>query len=232
MLCAIVAPGGNGCTQRERENAPPRAVRIYVLAPVVNLSGSEDFDPLKLTDLIASEFLSFEGVAVVPVNLALAELARRGRSAVETPEEARELARALGADAAVVIGVTEYDPYDPPVVGLVVQCYPVAAPGRGGGLDPVSASRSASLPARLSAAGTELPVVQVQRVFNAADERVLADIRSFARKREGAAGPYGWQRYVKSQELYVRYCGHAVILSMLSEEAGGRAAREQREAQS
>ncbi|MEW6251774.1 MAG: hypothetical protein AB1716_14105 [Planctomycetota bacterium] len=168
---------------------------VIALAPVLNLTGGQDFDPLKVTDLIASEFSSFNQVAVVPVNLALAELERRGKYAVETPQDAVTLARALGADAAVVVAIHEYNPYDPPVVGLTMQWYPAA----GGALSD-------------GAAG---PRWQIQRVFNAAHEDVREEVQSYADERSEHGGPYGWQRYLQSQELYVRYCGWSAIRTML-----------------
>jgi len=202
--------GGRGSSQ------PPPAPRVLAIAPVINLSGSVDFDALKLTDLIASEFLNFRGVAVVPVNLTLAELERQGRYSIETPEDAVQLARALGADATIVVAVTEYNPYSPPVVGLTMQWYdawPTSAPT---GFDPRLASRMASGSEPRSAQPPPAgPRWQVQRVFNAANVDVLKDIRSFARQRSGDESPYGWRKYTKSQELYVRYCGWAMIRTML-----------------
>jgi hypothetical protein len=203
-----------------------------VVAPVLNLSGSDAFDPLRVTDLIASEFLSFEGVSVIPVNLTLAELYRHGKALVETPADAVELARAFGADATLVIGVTEYDPYEPPVIGLVMQWYD--GPQRsqvGTDLDPVAASRALSSPEiALSSAAPVGPTWQVQRVFNAADEHLLEDLQEFAAEREGDRSPFGWRKYTKSQELYVRYCGHALFRTMLQQDEHYRAASTPNEA--
>jgi len=213
VLVALVA----GCAQQNRGAPGPKPTpRVLVVAPVLNLSGSQDFDPLKVTDLIASEFLSFEGVSVIPVNLTLAELTRQGKNSVTTAEEAVGLAQSLGADAAIVVAVTEYNPYSPPVVGLIMQWYSARPEPRRAVFDPVTASRAVSSAEReLSEPDLTKPRWQVQRVFNAADEAVLKDIRSFAAQRDGRQSPYGWQQYTKSQELYVRYCGWALIRTML-----------------
>ncbi len=222
-----------GCAQNKTTVSPLPSPRVLVVAPVLNLSGSRDFDALKVTDLIASEFLSFPGIAVIPVNRVLAELARRGKASVETPEDALDLAQAFNADAAIVVAVTEYDPYDPPVIGLVMQWYS-AVPS-----SPAADRESAPRPrtglqvdAQLSAAEAPGPRWQVQRVFNAADEHLVKDIRSFASKRDGDGSPYGWRRYTKSQELYVRYCGWALIRTMLNLDADGQMAVEPDEAES
>ncbi len=180
---------------------------MLVVAPILNLSNSPDVDTLKVTDLVASECLSFANVSVVPVNQVLAELIRHGRTSVQTPDEAVELARVFGADATLVVAITEYRPYDPPLVGLVLQYY--AAAGSPG---------TAEAPEAPPLSGVR-PRWQLQRVFNAADERVLKELKEFADERDGERSPYGWRKYTKSQELYVRYCGWALIRTMLALDA-------------
>ncbi len=215
-----------GCARQERKSESDAAFVVQpcviVVAPVVNLSGRHDFDPLVLTDLVASEFLSFPNIMVVPVNQALAALALNGKAQVETAEDAIELARAFSADMTVVIGVTEYNPYDPPVTGMILQAYvpPELAPGPL--FDPVAASRRASPiePASQTAADSRLaPVVQVQRVFNASHDWVVEEVQRFARDRDGGDSPLGWRRVVRSQELYLRYCAWSIIRSMLRQES-------------
>lgn len=233
-LVAVAVLASPGCALLNTKTDPPPlpTARVLVVAPVLNLSGSDAFDSLKVTDLIASEFLSFEGISVIPINLTLVELARHGKEMVGTPEDAFELARAFGADATVVIGVTEYDPYEPPVVGLVMQWYDAPRrPTTGTDLDPVSASRALSSPeAALSDDRPAGPRWQLQRVFNAADETLLEDLQAFAAEREGHRSPFGWRKYTKSQELYVRYCGHALFRTMLEQDERYRAAMTPNEA--
>lgn len=218
-----------GCTQHRGAtpalSSPPR---VLVVAPVLNLSGNQDFDALKVTDLIASEFSSFPDVAVIPVNLTLAELERRGKEAVESPEDAVALARSLGADATIVTAITEYEPYTP-VVGLIMQWYSARS-------EPGSAGRTAnsalSGDGELSDQNQPAPRLQIQRVFNAADEKILDQIRAFADERDGQAGPYGWRKYVRSQELYLRYCGWSAIRTMLKLDRSDRTAVKPNEAES
>ncbi len=233
VLLAGLVLLGTGCSQNARDTSlrltPPRVV---VVAPVLNLSDSQDIDPLKITDWVASEFQSFSGVTVVPVNRVLAELALWGQTAIQTPADAKELARAFDADATVVVAITEYDPYDPPVVGLVMQWYGLRSPAQRTDFDPVAASRYAADPSHeLSAEPTDAPRWQVQRVFNAADERLLDRIRDFAAERAGHQSPYGWRKYTKSQEAYVRYCSWEVIRSILLLETANRNTNEPDEAQ-
>ena len=222
-----------GCAQRDQRSPPSyQTARVLALAPVLNLSGSQDFDPLKMTDLIASEFLSFEGVAIVPVNLTLAELERRGKRAVETPEDAIALAKALRADATVVIAVTEYNPYYPPVIGLIMQWYEVRPSDGHQNSEPHVSKNSTDDVSELSDYQCSGLRRQIQRVFNAADEKTLAQVHAYAEQRGGQLSPYSWKKYVESQELYVRYCGWELIRTMLRLESIDRTATRPNEANS
>jgi len=209
----------SGCAWLGRREAPaPPPARVLVVAPVLNFSGATDVDALRLTDLLASECVSFPGVTVIPVNLTLAELVRQGKECVETPEDAVALAQVFGADATLVFALTEYDPYDPPVVGMVLQYYPAGQAARPvSGFDAMTASRAVAEPeVTLSVAAPPAPRWQIQRVFDASQESLLADLREYAEQRDGQRSPYGWRKYLKSQELYVRYCGWALIRTMLT----------------
>jgi hypothetical protein len=190
---------------------------VVVVAPVLNLTGGEAFDSLRATDAVASELASFPGIAVVPVNLTLAALAQLGKDRVETPEDARALARQLGAEATVVAAITEYDPYDPPLVGWVMQWYDSEPSGGLYQIDPVAASREPAPPdVKIAADDPHRPAVQVQRVFNAAHRSVLDEVRDYAEQRAGHDSPYAWRKYVQSQELFLRYSCWSAIRSMIS----------------
>lgn len=185
---------------------------VIVVAPVVNLSGGTDVDPLQITDILASEFVARGNISVVPVNLTLAALARRGVSHVESAAEAIELARELGADATVVAAVTEYRAYEPFIVGMVMQWYEPQETGPAERFNPVGASRAASAVEFASdARPSSEPRFQVQRTFNAAESWVIDDVRRHAAGRPGNEGPYGWRVHLKSQELFVRYCSRHLI---------------------
>jgi len=226
LLCAALMVVLTGCTQRDKEPAlPPPAPHVLVVAPVLNLSGVHDVDSLKLTDWLASEFVSFPGTTVVPVNRVLAELLVRGKTTVESPQDAVALARAFGADATIVVALTEYNPYNPPVVGLVMQWYDASGEGAVATTQ-VARELPAQNPPDLQ------PRWQVQRVFNAANGEIQDQVQHYADERDGQRSPYGWRKYLQSQELYVRYCCWALIKTMHSLDRDGRVAVEPNEAQS
>ncbi|UCC29347.1 MAG: hypothetical protein JSU86_14240 [Phycisphaerales bacterium] len=186
------------------------------VAPALNLSGSTDFDPDRFADLMASELSYAEGVSVIPVSRVLGVLAAQGRGEVESASHALEVAALLGADAILVFAVAEYDPYDPPSIGISAQLYGARPRSRDGALDPVALSRQASLAASEAPASPQRLLAQAQRVFDASHESVAAGIREFAAARGAEDSPYGWRKYVVSQQHFIRYCCHATIRALLN----------------
>ena len=185
------------------------------IAPAINLSGASDFDPNRFADLMASELSYAEKVSVVPVSRVLNVLAAQGVEGVESSTHALELTKLLGADAILIFAVTEYDPYDPPSLGVTAQLYGASFGSNGWSVDPVALSRQAGLadsPGRRDERGL---LARTQRVFNASHEDVAADIRRYAARRGSEGSPYGWRRFVVSQRDFVRYCCHATIRALL-----------------
>jgi hypothetical protein len=230
LLCALTACG---CADRNGAHflLPPPAVTV-VVAPVLNLSNSNDWDPLKVTDWVASELQQFPGVTVIPVNRAAAALAQAGKTALRSPQDAVALADEFGADATLATAITEFNPYDPPIVGLVMQWYArsgegaarISRSGTSQELDAVGGERLAAGAADPSATARTTPSRQVQRVYNAAMCSTLNEVKEFARTRQGVESPYKWRVHLKSQELFTRYCCHDAIRSMLSERTNGHGA--------
>jgi len=218
FLVAVVGFCTAGCASQDRVDParvalPPTTV---VVCPVINLSNSRDWDPLKVSDLLASEMTLAGNVNVIPLNRVMAALAEMGKSRIESPDDALELAREFDADAAIVMALTEYQPYDPPTVGLTLQWYAAPRSVVHSSLDPVEASRSATdvVPRSPSAMPSDQLPLQVQRTFHATDPAVQHDLREFASHTRKSDSPYGWRVNVKSQERFVRYCCWAAIQSI------------------
>lgn len=202
--------------RRDEPELPPEAPRVVVVAPARNMSNSRDLDMVRVTDVIASELQSFSDVVVVPVNKVLAALYLQGIDNVESQAEALALAEAFDADVTVVTGVTEFDPYDPLRLGLFMQWYE-RRDDAGGGFDASAANRRGTEARPDGRQPGGIRMFQAQRVYNAASEEVLADIKQFAGAREGHRSPYDWRVYTKSQDLFVRYSCWATLRSILLE---------------
>lgn len=191
------------------------------VAPVLNVSGSADFDPNRVADLMASELSHVAGVDVIGVNRVLAVLADQGSERVESPEHALKIATILGADAVLVVAITEYDAYDPPVVGISAQLYGKRRGTVAVRFDPIAESRNGRPGGPRSVRGAFVaPLASSQRVFDASHERVRAGVQRFAESRSADAGPFGWRKYIASQQHYIRYCCYETIRALMSDSGG------------
>lgn len=208
--CALSRPA----KAQHHPQHPPLAIAV---APVLNLSNSVDWDPLRVTDMVASELLTFPNIAVIPVNRTLGALELMQRPGVESPEDALDLARELRADATLVVAVTEFSPYDPPILGITAQLYFAQSAPTVVAVDPTVASRTATDFAPAAAVTTARGPVQFQRTFNAADPRVLEEIREYDDDgaRDGRNTPFGWRVHTQSQELFIRYSMWSSMRSIL-----------------
>lgn len=222
-LAAAAAVLGSGCQKRDApsvrvENPFLGPMRVAV-APALNFSGSNDFDPNEVADIMASELSHVDGFEVLPVSRVLAILAGQGLTRVESSAHALQIKDWLGADAILVFGVTEYDPYEPPVVGISAELYGTRPLEAFSGIDPVLASRSPTPigPAAGRGSGHEL-LGKFSGVFNAAHEPTADAVKSYARSRDSEESAFGWRKYTVSQQHYLRFCCHTTIKRMLLEE--------------
>lgn len=195
------------CSQSEQQTLKrdpisqlPWGTTIAV-APALNFSGSSAFDPMKVGDLMASELSEIPGVRVIGVTRVMAILAEQGCAQIASPEHALQVNDRLGADAMLVFAVTEYDPYRP-VVGLAAQLYGRGPHGRA--VDPL-ASLARPFPVPPGGNGVR-PWAEVQRTFNGLHEDVQKELREYADDRHEQDSPYGWRKFLASQEWYLRFC--------------------------
>jgi hypothetical protein len=158
-----------------------------------------------------------EGVTVLPVSRVVAVLASGDREQVESPAHALETAEAVGADAILVAGVTEYDPYTP-VVGLILQLYVPDSGAAANGFDPVLASRMCEPFAVTRMADPLTPSSQVQMVSNASHADVRRALQKYAAPRLDDSMVMGWRQYMKVQTLYLRFCWHEALARLMRQE--------------
>jgi hypothetical protein len=223
MPWGLLLSGGllGGCSQERRvdpvlianERLGPMTIAV---APALNQSGAADFDPNRFADLMASELSYADGISVIPVSRVLGVLAAQDLDDVESEAHAYELLRLLGADAILVFAVTEYDPYVPPSIAISAQLYGTRPVAGGSTLDPVALSKQADLASSVSSGSSRRIVARTQRVLDASHDAVVEEIKEFAGQRGGGESPFGWRRYVVSQQDFIRFCCHATIRALLS----------------
>jgi len=234
LLSAVSAAAVAGCAQAPRGvsiERPFTRPTTLAVAPILNFSGQFDLDPLVAADLLASELSYVEGVTVLPVNRVVAALASLGKDQVESPADALRIAEAIGADAILVAGVTEYDAYTP-TVGIVLQMYaPPTTPAQT--FDAVLAARMARPFEVTRMADPLLPTSQIQQVYNAAYDSVREKVRQYAGPRTADDSLLGWREHLKRQELYLRFCWNDALTRLMNQErarrfllAGGATAEE------
>lgn len=220
VVSTILIGGCHGYSRMEAVTiANPDLGKLTIaVAPAVNQSGSAYFDPNRFADLMASELSHVQGIRVIPVSRVLGVLATQGVDQVLSPKHAYELSGLLGADAILVFSVTEYDPYDPPSIGISAQLY--GSPGKllEARLDPVALSKHKTQPAAQSTRSPKRLLGQSQQVFNASHRAIIDDVRLFARKRNAEDSPLGWRKYIVSQQHYIRYCCHATLRALFTPE--------------
>ncbi len=223
LLSVFAAVAVAGCAQAPQSVSIKRPFdkpTVLAVAPILNFSGQFDLDPLRVADLLASELSYVEGVTVLPVNRVVAVLASLGKDEVESPADALRIAEALGADAILVAGVTEYDAYTP-TVGIVLQMYaPTATPTRG--FDAVTVARMDRPFEMTRMADPLLPTSQIQKVYNAAHASVRDRVRRYAEPRTEDESLLGWRAYLKIQELYLRFCWNDALTGLMNQERSRR----------
>ncbi len=194
------------------------------VAPALNVSGSPDLDVNQFADLMASELSYVDDVRVIPVNRVLAVLKNQGRERVESAGHALELAGLIGADAILVFSATEFDPYDPPVVGISAQLYGRRPRAASAAFNPVEVSRYGA-PSPDIGISMAVPGILAEstRVFDASHDRVRHEVRKFARRGQSTESPLGWRKHLASQRHYLRFCCYATIASLFSDTEVGMA---------
>jgi hypothetical protein len=199
--------------------SPYPVARSLVVLPLLNHSGSSDFDAIRATDILVEELSQVKGpgLVVLPTNRAMKILLAHGQTHATSIEQAMDIASQLGVDGAVVGAVTAYDPYDPPRIGMVLQLFWVRADMKGQVTEPVRLSRSPSGegPAYYAGAG---PASQVQAMLDASDNEVVFRIQQFAKLHEGQDSSFGWRRYLVDSDSYMRFVCHELIADLMDVE--------------
>lgn len=211
-----------GCSGQSRGPlvvAPYPALTTIAVAPVLNFSGTQDLDTLKVTDILFGELQQVDGLAVIPVNRVLAQMAQDGIDVIESPQQALELAERLGVQAIIVTAITEYDPYFPPKVGLAMQLYGLDERADLSGIDTVKLQRRASpMQIKVDLEKRYWPKSQVQRRYDGRDDETINKVKQFARERGTGHSPYGWEVYVRTQQDYLRFVCHEAISELMERE--------------
>ena len=229
-IARYLAPAGmvlalllGGCRHQAEEKEPwifqnpyPQPTTLAVTV-FLNQSGSEALDPVAVTDQFYTELQQVPGLQVIPVNRVLAALAQLRIDHVRGPEDAINLADLLGADGIIVGAITRYDPYYPPVMGMVVQLYSrqekmvAAEPNR---VEPWQMARAAA-PLEMPMSPELRPKASLVRIYDARAKEVVKRLQAYAKPRGGDQSPYGWKKYT-TRANYLGFVSHEIIGELLT----------------
>ncbi|MGQ0626570.1 MAG: hypothetical protein ACT4PL_00530 [Phycisphaerales bacterium] len=194
---------------------------LWAVAPLNNESGTSAVDALALTDTVIGKVSEVQGLATIPLNRTLAAMRALRISAIRSPEDARRVADALGADAIVVGSITAYDPYNPPKLGITLGLFSGGksrvmgtAPSESG-LDPAALQRAATEGGIKAATPRPEAESIVSTYLDANNHGVLLDLQGYAAGRHDRTGPLGWRKYLVSMDLYAEFAAFQTVERLL-----------------
>lgn len=197
-------------------HSPYLGVQTLAIAPAVNVSGVREFDPLTVSDHMFSELQQVNGLTVLPVNKTIAAMAQLRLRTIDSPDTAKRLAQALGADGIVLVSVTLYDPYMPPSVGMRVELYTV----RDASETMLDARRmdGSTLVAPVPAGQPRHLAASISALFNSSNQTVRAELRDFARGRTDYDSALREERFLADSDAYMRFVCHAMVRRLMEVE--------------
>lgn len=219
LLVAMIAT--IGCQKkkeygRERQLFLPMAnTQVWAVAPVANLSGINDVDPLLQADLLYAQLQTVAGVKAIPVNRVLEVYASLQIDGVQSEKQAALVCDLLGADGLIVATVTAYDPYHPPKVGVSLQLFTRNGGAiRSSGIDPRELSRMAS-PGNTESLPYDAQLLQVVGIYDAANGSIREKLLSYADGRNDPIGPMGAKEYFASMDRFSSFVYHDLLEQLL-----------------
>jgi hypothetical protein len=188
---------------------PGRQTQTWAVAPVLNLTGYQNVDPLLQADLLYQQLQQVEGITAIPVNRVAETYAALHLDRVQSDEQAAIVCEQLGCDALLIATVTAFDPYNPPKFGAALQLfYRQKQADRAAAVHPRELVRRATPPLSqpLPATGA---FVQVVGMFDASNGSTRRELDDFAQGRTDPAGPLGAREFLLNMD---RYCGFAYAM--------------------
>jgi hypothetical protein len=195
--------------------------QIWAVAPLQNESGTSLVDGAVIADRITYALGDVHGVTALPVNRVFAAMDSANMRTIDSPEQARVLCRTLEADAILLGSITAYDPYDPPVFGasLVLIRAEVGDDTRAASYNPrplMGAYTDRMVLAWMGETGRSPTAVALHLDGAASDVRALTE--EYARGRSTEPSALGWERYIKSMELFTEFACHRIVVELLDAE--------------
>lgn len=192
--------------------------RLLAVAPLYNETGVSTLDALHYSDLLVAELQQVRGVDVTPMQRVLGAMEEQDIAWISSVDEARAIARTLGADGIVVGTLTSYDPYYPPRLGLALELIPVRAGGPGVSLQDTRALQSAASDMESGITSWESGWPTASEIVDSSDNGVRIHLERFAAARTDPESALGTTRYLYQNDLFMRYVSYRLISELLRQE--------------
>jgi len=215
-LCGIACLPALGCVTTYEMKPRHAELRTIAVAPFFNLSPQPDVNGRAIGSAFFSELQQVDGITVIPIGVVEALLQEK-RLELERPEQARQVARLLGADALVVGAITDYDPYYPPRVGIALQVYTPNGTDPTQVLSLAQLARSSHAPTGRSGSTSKPPRLRLVRIFDSSQPRVRDKVKRFAIHHSGTERPGQWRSFMRRSDDYLRFCCHEVVREVFGE---------------
>jgi len=221
LLACLAGCGGKKPPEYGTEqqlNLPGGVRQTWAVAPVVNLSGQTQVDPILQADEVYGQLQQVAGINAIPVNRVVEVYQSLRIRQVESEEQAALVCDLLGADALLVATVTVYDPFDPPKLGASLQLFRKGRSyQRPANVDPRVLSRMAAPMADESPRPSGF--VQVVGMFDSANGSTRDDVLRYAAGRNDPTGPYKARAYLVDMDRYCGFVYHSLISELLNKPA-------------
>jgi hypothetical protein len=208
---ALVAPYDNS-----------RGDVLWAVAPLRNEVGTSIIDVYQVSDKIVAAASQVQGVRCLPLNRTIAGMRSMNIQELSSPEEAQKLATLLGADAIIVGSITEYEPYNPPRLGLALALY--SRPGlldKGGGAQ-IDTRQLTYQPTDYHyfprSTYKDAPESVVSEFLDGKNHQVMMDVQGYAAGRSDPSSAMAWRRYLASMDLFCEFGAWHCVNRLLEHE--------------
>jgi hypothetical protein len=181
---------------------------------VVALDASTQYHPdlLALTSALHSQLQSIEGLEVLPDAVAVATVEKEK---LALPRDGLKLADALSADGVFLAIVTDYSPYDEPVIAMGLVLYSRAtAPARPVDLDKII---QGGAPLVMPDSQAAKPVTAVFDVYDAGQKTTRRRMELYAEGQMASDVGLGWERYYRSMPHFMRFATYEITWELFNQ---------------
>lgn len=201
-------------------NPYPDVETVAVFPFIVQDRDFVGLDGIEFANIFASELLKFGGFSVVRPRLLLADI-QNSRDPVNLTriDDLLRFARRHKADAVILAEITDFDPYEPPKIGLSLQLLRVEARSLSDAevdrMVQSSSWRRGPLP--MTREGAPHWIGAFERVYDAHQESVREEIIAYSQAQDDRDTPYEREReFLAVQSRFQQFVSNQVINEIIA----------------